>query len=111
MGRGGTRPYQVEGWDAVERVLPSARARTFRFQSPAGFGQTRHMSEGVGSHPQVGRKTPAGGAHIFLGQANIFFVTANAKDKAPWMAQPAVHSSLADVWREEAKAWLVGYYL
>src|ERR1041384_5062671 len=62
-------------------------------------------------NPEVGRKTPAGGAHIFLGQPNIFFVTVNAKDKLPWMNQPVVQASLAEIWGKEATAWLVGYYL
>jgi len=69
------------------------------------------MLEGPGAYPPVGRKTPAGRAHIFLGQPNIFFVTVNAKDGKPWMNQSTVHSSLAEIWRDEAKAWLVGYYL
>jgi putative transposase len=61
--------------------------------------------------PEVGRKTPAGGAHIFLGKPNIFFVTANAKDRVPWMNQREVQESLAGIWRHKATAWLVGYYL
>ena len=69
------------------------------------------MSAGAGIYPEVGRQTPAGGAHIFMGQPNIFFVTVNAKDRVPWLDQPAVHSSLARLWREEATAWLVGYYV
>ena len=69
------------------------------------------MAEHSPLYRQVGRKTPTGGAHIFLGQPNIFFVTVNAKDRVPWMNQPSVHSSLVSLWREEATAWLVGYYL
>jgi len=30
-------------------------------------------------YPDIGRKTPAGGAHIFLGQPNVFFITVNAE--------------------------------
>ena len=62
-------------------------------------------------YPQVGRKTPAGGAHILIGQPNIFFVTVNAKDRVPWIGQAAMQSALADIGREQARAWLVGYYL
>ena len=69
------------------------------------------MSEGSGQFPQVGRQTPAGSAHIFLGQPNVFFVTVNTKAGVPWMNQSAVQSTLTSLWREEATAWLVGFYL
>jgi len=69
------------------------------------------MPNGRGPSPQVGRKTPAGGAHIFLGHTNVFFVTVNAKDRIPWIGQPTVQSALVNLWRDEANAWLVGYYL
>jgi hypothetical protein len=62
------------------------------------------MTTGEGMHPDVGRKTPAGGAQIFLGQPNVFFVTVNAKNAIPWMANPLVHGSLVKLWREEARA-------
>src|SRR5262245_16384130 len=69
------------------------------------------MPKGEGIHRDIGRHTPALGAHIFLGQPNIFFVTVNAKDAVPWMANATVQNSLADIWSTEATAWLVGYYL
>lgn len=69
------------------------------------------MTAGEGMYPDTGRQTPAGGAHIFLGQPNIFFVTVNAKDAVPWMASAIVQDSIVKLWREEATAWLVGYYL
>jgi putative transposase len=69
------------------------------------------MSRGEGIYPDVGRRTPAAGAHIFSGQANIFFVTVNAKDAVPWMADAIVQDSLAKLWWEDARAWLTGYYL
>jgi len=69
------------------------------------------MSRGEDIHPDVGRQTPAAGAHIFLGQPNFFFVTVNAKDAVPWMANRQVQASLAGLWRSEATAWFVGYYL
>src|SRR5438552_14340426 len=71
----------------------------------------RRMTEGHGAYPNPGRRTPAGGAHLFISKPNIFFVTVNAKDKVPWLNQPAVQSSLAVIWHQEATAWLVGYYL
>ena len=69
------------------------------------------MARGEGAYPETGWKTPAGEAHIFLGQPNIFFVTVNAKDRVPWINQAPVQESLGEIWRNEAAAWLVGYYL
>jgi hypothetical protein len=69
------------------------------------------MPKGEGTHRDVGRQTPTPGAHIYLGQPNIFFVTVNAKDAAPWMANSIVQNSLAEIWRVEATAWLVGYII
>jgi len=69
------------------------------------------MTRDSGPYAEVGRQTPAGGAHIFLGQPNVFFVTVCADARIPWMAQAAVQSALERIWREEATAWLVGYYL
>jgi len=69
------------------------------------------MTQGEGIYPTIGRKTPTGGAHIFLGQPNIFFVTVNAKDRSPWLAQPEVQRDLVEIWTSEAAAWRVGYYL
>ena len=69
------------------------------------------MPKGEGIHREIGRQIPTPGAHIYLGQPNIFFVTVNAKDAKPWMANTTVQNSLADIWRAEATAWLVGYYL
>jgi putative transposase len=69
------------------------------------------MAENSPLHPHIGRKTPAGGAHLYLGQANIFLVTVVSKDRATWMNQPDVHASLVHIWLEKATAWLVGYHL
>ena len=69
------------------------------------------MARGEGIYRDSGRQTPAAGAHIFLGQPNFFFVTVNAKDAVPWMANAVVQNSLVEIWRVEATAWLVGYYL
>jgi putative transposase len=69
------------------------------------------MPRGDGIYPDVGRQTPAGGAHIFLGRENIFFVTVSAKDRTPWMANASVQTSLVKIWGEESSAWLVGFYL
>ena len=69
------------------------------------------MSRGEGIFPDVGRQTPAAGAHILVGQPNNFFVTVNAKDTVPWMANEAVQKSLVEIWSKGATAWLAGYYL
>ncbi len=69
------------------------------------------MAENSPLWPHVGRTAPAGGAHIFLGQPNIFFLTVNTKDRVPWLGQHKVQSSLEDIWRHVATAWLVGYFL
>jgi putative transposase len=60
------------------------------------------MPKGEGVHREIGRQIPAPGAHIYLGQPNIFFVTVNAKDAKPWMANTTLQNSLADIWRAEA---------
>ena len=95
-------------WSAVERVLTTNETR-FTFGKPRG--RFLAMTAGYGAYPEVGRKTPAVGAHVFIGHTNIFFVTVNAKDRVPWMNQPAVQSSLVEIWRDQAAAWRVGYYL
>ena len=69
------------------------------------------MARGQGIHRDVGRQTPAPGALVLLGQPNLFFVTVNAQDAIPWIASAKVQNSLADIWRKDATAWLVGYYL
>lgn len=69
------------------------------------------MARGEGIDRDVGRQVPCPGAHILSGQPNIFFVTVNCKDAVPWMADVTVQKSLAEIWRTEATAWLVGYYL
>ncbi len=69
------------------------------------------MARGCGIFREVGRQAPAGGAHIFLGGPNIFYVTVNAQHRVPWMDRSEVQNSLVDIWLNEAKAWQVGYYL
>ena len=51
------------------------------------------------------------GAHIQLGGPNVFFLTICSKDRIPWMATKDVEDGLVNIWREEATAWHVGYYL
>jgi REP element-mobilizing transposase RayT len=58
----------------------------------------------------VGRKHPARGVLIDIGQPTIVFLTVNTRDRKAWLTQPVVHECLRKVWLE-AQAWLVGYYL
>jgi len=69
------------------------------------------MAIGEGRFRDVGRQTPAKGAHILMGEPNVFFVTVDAKDRRPWLGTPDVQSELVRIWRDEATAWRVGYYL
>lgn len=69
------------------------------------------MARGEGCYRDIGRQTPAQGAHIFLGQPNIFFVTVNAKDREACLGTAEVQGRLARLWQQEATAWRVGYYL
>ena len=61
------------------------------------------MATGEGIHRDTGRQTLAAGAHVFSGQPNIFFVTVNAKDAIPGMANATVQQSLAEIWSKEQK--------
>jgi putative transposase len=69
------------------------------------------MAKGEGGSREVGRQTPARGAHDFLGQPNVFFVTVNAKEREACIGTAAVQAGLVRLWRDEATAWRVGYYL
>jgi len=67
----------------------------------------------VNSRPpddHVGRRKPAAGVHIHLGEPTIVFVTVCSEKRVPWIAQSEVHELLLETWGE-AEAWLVGYYL
>jgi putative transposase len=68
------------------------------------------MEDFVPLEPIPGRKTPAQGVKISFDQPTIVFLTVCAKDRKPWMTQPAVQKSLEEIWRK-ADAWLVGDYL
>ena len=58
----------------------------------------------------IGRRKPASGVRITLGEPTIVFVTVNSEKRVRWIAQPAVQELLVQAWRE-AEAWLVGYYI
>jgi putative transposase len=59
---------------------------------------------------EPGRKHPAKGVQISLGEPTIVFLTVCTKNRAPWLAQPEVHQTLRNIW-SKAEAWLVGEYL
>ncbi len=127
MGRGGTRPYREAPrvWPPLRRHFwlvsqqgnngtgwnPSLPGSIFYFDYFDVVTTLLAMAKGSPPYVEVGRKTPARGAHIFSGQPNFFFVTVNAKDRVQWMAQAQVQSSLVRIWRDKATAWLVGYYM
>jgi len=58
----------------------------------------------------IGRKHPASGVRIDLGQPTIVFLTVNTRDRRPWLPQPLVNHVLRETW-QEAQAWLVGFYI
>jgi putative transposase len=58
----------------------------------------------------IGRKRPARGVHINLGEPTIVFLTVCTRDRLPWLAQEHIHDICRRVW-QAADAWLVGYYL
>ena len=62
------------------------------------------------SFREVGRRKPAQGVKIELGQATILFVTVCAVRPAKWLATEVVHESLVRIW-SEADGWLVGDYV
>jgi putative transposase len=62
------------------------------------------------SDQSVGRKHPARGVRIDLGQPTIVFLTVNTRHRLRWMSQTPVQRALEDIWRA-ADAWLVGYYI
>lgn len=59
---------------------------------------------------EPGRRKPAQGVHIHLGQPSIVFLTVCTKNRAPWLACDEAHRLLADIWRK-ADTWLVGNYV
>jgi putative transposase len=56
------------------------------------------------------RRHPAKGVHVQPLGATIVFVTVCTKNRDRWLADPAVHDLLIDVWRG-ATAWVVGRYV
>ena len=59
---------------------------------------------------EPGRRSPAHGVRIALGEPNIVFLTVCTHQRRPWLAQAAVRRTLEQVWRQADK-WRVGHYL
>jgi len=58
----------------------------------------------------VGRKNPAAGVRVRLGQPNFVLLTVTTEDRKPWLNNPEAHYILRESWLE-AMAWLAGDYL
>jgi putative transposase len=57
------------------------------------------------------RRTPAKGVRVSLAGPNWVFLTVCTEDRTRWLAQPAVHHALHDIWLGQATTWLVSDYL
>lgn len=67
------------------------------------------MSDSQPKEP--GRRTPAKGVNIILGQANWVLLTVCTAQRLPWLAQSSAQSVLHQIWKEDATAWLVSDYV
>ena len=68
------------------------------------------MAQPLSPKDVVGRRVPASGVHLYLGQPTLVFLTVCAKDRRRWLARTQVQQALEEVWCA-ADAWRVGYYL
>ena len=59
---------------------------------------------------EVGRKNPASGVRIRLGELNIVLLTVTTEDRGRWLANDEAHRFLRESWLA-ATTWLVGDYL
>jgi putative transposase len=59
---------------------------------------------------EVGRRRPASGVHLYLGQPTIVVLTVNTEKRIRWLADSEAHHHLRAVW-QEATAWLVSDYV
>jgi putative transposase len=62
------------------------------------------------SNFEVGRKNPAAGVHIHLGQRTVVLLTVTTEDRSRWLANQIAQKFLHETWRD-ATAWLVSDYL
>jgi putative transposase len=56
------------------------------------------------------RRHPTHGVFADPTNPPIVFVTVCTKNRVPWLATPAVHRRLVEIW-QQARAWLVGRYI
>lgn len=59
---------------------------------------------------EIGRRNPATGVTIQLGQPTIVLLTVTTENRNPWLANSIAHRLLHETW-QEATAWLVGDYV
>jgi putative transposase len=59
---------------------------------------------------EPGRKNPAAGVHVQIGQSNLVLLTVTTEDRNPWLANETAHKFLRETW-QAATAWLAGDYL
>ena len=58
----------------------------------------------------IGRRRPAHGVFISLGQPTIVFLTVVTKDRERWLTDDGVHDALRQAWIA-ADGWMVGGYI
>ncbi len=56
------------------------------------------------------RNKPAHGVRLDASRSTIVFVTVCTRDRRAWLADPAIHRILCDVW-DRSRAWVVGRYV
>ncbi len=61
-------------------------------------------------YPYPNRTRPASGVRHVPGQPTVVFDTVLTKHRTRWLADPAIHELLANVWRDKAD-WQVGHYV
>ncbi len=62
------------------------------------------------SREWVGRRNPAAGVQLKLGEPNWVLLTVTTEHRVPWLADSVAHQLLHETWAE-ATAWLVSDYL
>ncbi len=101
----------LSGVDAGGVTLLRDRAGWKRLCTECAGPHSNPMPEEVAKKSMFRRHQPCPGAHIYFGELNLFYLTVCSKDRSKWLNQDIVHSTLAELWQEEATAWLVGDYL
>ena len=79
------------------------------YKRPEGPTQTVKQPENS-SIIEPGRKHPAVGVRIGVGQSTFVLLTVCTKDRQPWLACVEAHKLLKSIW-QTADKWLVGNYV